>query len=410
MKKNYLCLCLVLAMACSEKKEVSIIVSNSSSIDRIQEITEVSPGEFPTLQEITASPFIITDASGTEVAYQFTYDDKLIFPATVKANSQSTYYLKPGAPAPVDTIACGRYYPERVDDIAWENDRIAFRTYGPALQATRERAFGYDIWTKRVDYPVVKARYDKELNPESLAQIAELRKTDPKAASKLANSISYHNDHGDGLDYYSVGPTLGGGTSALMHNDSIIYPYCYKSYQILDNGPLRFTMKLEYHPFTVGNDESVTESRLISLDAGSQLNKAEIVYENLSGYSTPSVASGIVLHAPSDQFQFNKEKGYMAYAEPIDPVNGQIYVGAVFPQTDHIKEIKPIYFSYEEKKIRGNANGHLLGISEYSPNTAYTYYFGGGWNKWGFNSPEKWFSYMEEFAEKIQNPLTIQVK
>jgi len=30
--------------------------------------------------------------------------------------------------------------------VAWENDRIAFRTYGPALQATGEKAVGYDIW------------------------------------------------------------------------------------------------------------------------------------------------------------------------------------------------------------------------------------------------------------------------
>ena len=46
-----------------------------------------------------------------------------------------------------DVVACGRQYPERLDDVAWENDRAAYRAYGPALQEKGERAFGYDIWT-----------------------------------------------------------------------------------------------------------------------------------------------------------------------------------------------------------------------------------------------------------------------
>lgn len=60
-----------------------------------------------------------------------------------------TYKITPGTPEAFKTIACGKQYPERVDDIAWENDRIAFRTYGPALQATGEKAYGCDIWVKR---------------------------------------------------------------------------------------------------------------------------------------------------------------------------------------------------------------------------------------------------------------------
>lgn len=408
MKRIIGCLFLATMLSCSEKENVEITVSNPSALDRQQEITEVSIEKIPAFINKNGNAFILTDKKGTELPYQLTFDNKLIFPATVNANGKTVYYLKPGTPQPVDTIACGRYYPERVDDVAWENDRIAFRTYGPALQATGERAFGYDVWTKRVAHPVVKARYDKELNPETRVKIAELRKTDAKAANELANSVSYHHDHGDGLDYYSVGPTLGGGTSALMENDSIIYPYCYKSYKILDNGPLRFSVKLIYHPFAIGKDEAVIESRLISLDAGSQLNKAEITFDNLT--SAAPIATGIVLHTPSEVFQSDTKTGYMAYAEPVDAVNGQIYVGAVFPQTENLKEIKPVHFSGEERRIRGNANGHLLGISEYMPGTTYTYYFGGGWNKWGFGSPEAWFIYMKEYAEKIRKPLIVNIK
>lgn len=36
-----------------------------------------------------------------------------------------------------------------------------------------------------------------------------------------------------------------------MAGDTIIYPYCYATQEILDNGPLRFTVKLVYNPLVV---------------------------------------------------------------------------------------------------------------------------------------------------------------
>lgn len=88
----------------------------------------------------------------------------------------------------------------------------------------------------------MKAFTLKKLDKEKRARIAELKKTDPKAAAELQNAISYHIDHGYGMDCYAVGPTLGCGTAALMAGDTIIYPYCYRTQEILDNGPLRFTV------------------------------------------------------------------------------------------------------------------------------------------------------------------------
>ena len=82
---------------------------------------------------------IVLDENDLEVPYQVTYNDMLIFPTSVKASSTATYTIKPGNPQPVDVISCGRVYPERVDDIAWENDRAAYRAYGPALQQPEKR-------------------------------------------------------------------------------------------------------------------------------------------------------------------------------------------------------------------------------------------------------------------------------
>ncbi len=292
-----------------------------------------------------------------------------------------------------------------MDDVAWENDRIAFRTYGPALQASGEKAYGCDIWVKCVSEPIVDMRYKTELDPETRAKIAELRKSDPKAAQQLAESVSYHIDHGNGLDYYKVGPTLGAGTSALLANDSIVYPYCYKDYQILDNGPLRFTVKLVYNPLTVKENNNVIETRVISLDAGSQMNKYTITYDNLTE-ATP-VVTGIVLHEPSEDYQADAAKGYIAYADPADPANGQIYVAAVFPEK--VNEAKAVTFSDKEKAERG-ADGHVLAYSTYNPGSSYTYYSGAGWSKWGFENSAKWFDYVQKFAQDLKQPLTVTVK
>ena len=390
------------AFACTQEKAVEITINNPSAGERTNEMTEISSDA---IARLNGETFIITDNQGQQVPYQLTYDNKIIFPVTVGANGNVTYKITQGTPEAFETIACGKQYPERVDDVAWENDRIAFRTYGPALQATGEKAYGCDIWVKCVSEPVVDLRYRTELDPETKTKIAELAKTDKEASKKLAESISYHIDHGNGLDYYKVGPTLGAGTSALLAADSIVYPYCYKTYEILDNGPLRFTVKLTYNPLTVNGNDNVIETRLISLDAGSQLNKFILSYENLKE-ATP-VMTGIVLHAPSEDYQANAEAGYITYADPIDPVNGQIFVGAVFP--NKVNEAKAILFSDKEKAERGG-EGHVAAISTYNPGSEYVYYTGGGWSKWGFKDSGEWVTYIQNFAQRLKEPLTVTVK
>lgn len=402
MKKIISLLLAASAFACTQEKAVMITISNPSAQERINEITEIASDAVAKLKGET---FIITDSLGEQVPYQITYDNKIIFPVSVGANGSITYKMIPGNPEAYKIIACGKQYPERVDDIAWENDRIAFRTYGPALQATGEKAYGCDVWVKCISEPVVDLRYKTELDPDTRAKIAELKKTDKKAAQQLAESVTYHIDHGNGLDYYKVGPTLGAGTSALLVNDSIVYPYCYKTYEILDNGPLRFTTKLTYNPLIVMDNNNVIETRIISLDAGSQLNKYMISYENLKD-ATP-VLTGIVLHAPSEDYQADAAKGYITYADPIDPVNGQIFVGAVFP--NKVNEAKAIVFSDKEKAERGG-EGHVAAISTYNPGSEYVYYAGAGWSKWGFKDSSEWVEYVQNFAQNLKTPLTITIE
>ena len=301
----------------------------------------------------------------------------------------------------------GRHYPERLDDVAWENDRVAYRAYGPALQARGERAYGYDVWVKRVPGLVVEQRYANELNPDTQAEIARLRKERKyEEANELYHSISYHVDHGNGLDCYKVGPTLGCGTTALMNGDNIVYPYCWKEYEIMENGPLRFTIKLTYNPIVVGKD-SVIETRIISLEQGSQLNRTIITYEGLK--QTMPIATGLVIHPENPEaYEIEGDKGYIAYEDLTDNVNndnGIIYVGAIIP--NKLKEAKATLFSDKEARERG-ASGHVLAIGTYKPESQYTYYWGSGWSKYGFESMDAWTEYLDHYAQRVHNPLKVE--
>ena len=394
--------------ACNDSRTVTVTVTNPLAMERSNEMVEVS------METVTdrlgladTAQIVVLNADGQQVPYQITYDGKVIFPAAIAAGGTATYTIQTGTPEAFDVKACGRCYPERMDDMAWENDLVAFRAYGPALQAKGERGFGYDLFTKyNTTEPILDDMYAKELDKETLSKIAELKKTDPKAAAELSRERSYHIDHGYGMDCYAVGPTLGAGVAALMVNDSIIYPWCYKNQEILDNGPLRFTVKLEFTPLTVKGDSTVVETRLITLDAGSHLNKTAVSYSNLK--ETLPIVAGIVLHEPDGAVVADAANGYITYVDPTTgPDNGKIFMGAAVPAV--VKDAKTVLFSEKEKKERNNADGHVLAVSDYEPGSEYVYYWGFAWDKADIKTADAWNRYMADFAQKVRNPLTVKV-
>ena len=408
MKKLSFLSFLALLASCGVKQsaDFTITVRNDQNFDR-EELVEVPICDIANkVKLVDEEQYIVLDAEGNQVLYQITYDDNLLFEADVKAGGEAVYTIAIGDAVEGESLVYGRHYPERFDDIAWENDRVAYRAYGPALQRRGERAFGYDAWVKRVPGLVVEERYANELNPDTQAEIARLRKARKyNEANELYHSVSYHVDHGNGLDCYKVGPTLGCGTAALMQGDDILYPYCWKEYEIMENGPLRFTVKLTYNPLVVGKD-SVVETRIISLAKGSQLNKTIVTYAGLT--KAMPVATGLVIHPENPEaYVLEGDKGYIAYADLTDNVNndnGVIYVGAVMP--GKVKEAKTVMFSEKEAKERG-ASGHVMAISNYKPEAEYTYYWGSGWSKYGFESMEAWTDYLERYAQSIRNPLVV---
>lgn len=362
--------------ACSQQHYIE--VSNDSSLDRNAEIVSVPLSSITDAIGVDDS-FVITDADGAEVPYQITYDKQVIFPATVAAGVTARYSIAAGTPAPVDTLATGALYAWRLDDLTWENDHSAYRAYGPGLQAAGEHAYGYDLWTKSVAEPVVAERY-------RLAPIIE---------------HSLHRDLGNGMDVYAVGPTLGGGTGAIIAGDTIQFPWAFESHEILDNGPLRFAVRLTYPE----RPDGLREVRTITLDAGAPANRTEILFEGATEALT--YAPGIVVHGSNPEaYVFDADRGVMTYSDlsqAPDDGNGIIFVGVVAPAASGL-----VYMPLPE--ARGDAIGHILAMSTIEPGTPYTYYWGSDWSKGGMPDAEAWQQTMAYLADAVAAPLQATVK
>ncbi len=388
MKRIFAGLLLLSTLIIVRAQEVTLTIHNEGDVQR-QEVVEADL--HAVISRLTISenePFIVKNAFGQEVTYQKTYDGKLLIYTAVQPKSNVIYTISKGSPLPMKPYVQGKMYPERADDITWENDRGIYRVYGPTLQRSGERSFGTDVWVKNTPELVVEERYRQHLwgvwQRDSLKHIGQ-----PEAANDIYMATSFHHDHGEGLDCYGVGPSLGCGAPALMKDGQLIFPYCFKDYRILDNGPLRFTVELTYHT----TSEGVTEHRLITLDRGSHFNKMTVWYD---GISQPlALATGVVLHS-DDHLILGKD--YVQYADPTDNPKvhqSQIYVATLFP-----------YGVDETTTLKGEQD-HAIGIVRQYTGQPYSYWFGSAWSSYDIHTQGQWQLCIDEFMNNLSNPLKL---
>ncbi|MBQ8838547.1 MAG: DUF4861 family protein [Bacteroidales bacterium] len=403
---------LILSSCC----RTTVTVCNPTDADRLPEMVELNLDSVHSALSLEeGEAFVIRDQAGEEAPYQITHDRKVIFQVRLKGNETVAYSIRKGTPSVYETIVCGRQYPERVDDFAWENDLVGFRAYGPALQKKGEKGYGYDLFAKRGTHlPVLEKFYELALGERTAGRYEELLRKNPQEAEDYKlDTMNFHIDHGYGMDVYAVGPNLGAGVTALVDGD-IIYPWCYKDYEILDNGPLRISFRLTFAPIAAGQDTDVIESRVITLDAGSHLNRTYVTYENLT--QPKELVAGIVLRDKDGKEVTDIQKGYMAYPAPSmnfdkrypDLDNGTHFVGHVYP--DRMKDMKTVFHSEKEmREERGGAPGHLLAYTEYEPGESFLYYWGFGWDHSDIRNYEEWISYLETFSKQLKQPLIIKI-
>jgi unsaturated rhamnogalacturonyl hydrolase len=348
-----------------------ISLYNKTGLDREEEVTEIPYYEFISKTKINKNQFKISDAlTGKEIEYQIEYrgnkdPQNVLVLLTLAPGSKIYAKVTDERPSDFTPKTYARFVPERYDDFAWENDEIAFRVYGKALEKVpKEMAYGQDVWAKRTSKLVVNDWY---------------------------KSADYHVDHGKGLDFYDVGFSLGAGSSAPFVNDSIYYSKNFRTQKVLDNGPLRSTFELGYEPWNV-NGTSVTETKTISLDAGSQLNRMETEY-TFKGKNEMPVAVGIVKRKANGTMLLDEKNGLMGYWEPQHGKDGTLGVGSVMEEPVLNMQVK---------------DQHLLTILNAISKKSFTYYTGAAWDKADIiTNAKEWFSYLENFKKKIENPVLV---
>jgi hypothetical protein len=316
----------------------------------------------------------LTDSHDASVTYQITYDKKFIFQLDIKAGESQSFVLKKGKEIrEFEPKTYARFIKERKDDFAWENDRVAFRIYGAALKPVDGPSNGIDVWYKKTDKLIIDKWYKDD----------------------LAGKASYHEDHGEGLDDYKVGRSLGAGAMAPFVNDSLWLNENFVSQELLENGPIRSTFKLTYNKLNV-NGKEYAETRTFSIDAGSQLTKITQSYEGVSEKIT--VAAGIVKRDGNDSII--AKDNYVIYLEPYSKKVENVAIAMVFP--DGYKKT-----AVNNYKIGNNLYSHVLAVCDCEKSI--TYYSGYGWSKAGtFSDFADFEKYIAEFSECIKIPIHLK--
>ena len=401
-----------------QARRMTFTVTNPSASNR-QDVVELDARQvFDKLQIGGGRQFLVLDGDNVEQPYQLTSDGKLLVQVFVAPNTSATFTIATGEPKACRLDVNGRIYPNREDDLTWENDKNAWRFYGPKMH--NKGVAGFDIFTKNVTYPIQDQLYRNELTSYGVNERLKKQNRVGEWAQIHRDLYTYHRDKGQGMDAYTVGATLGAGAPALLDGDKLLLPDVYEKAQILDNGPLRFAVKMEMY-----EANGVKETRLISQDRGSHLAKIQVEYQPTTldaKLSTLNIAAGIAVHESQPRaYVINKKVGYITYADALDTPkgqNGQLYIGVLFPEK--MKALK--YLPLPEKK--SGAVGHVIGVAngtlgpqgrlqseagqEWS--NGMTYYFGTGWSKYDVPNQQVWEALLKSYADNLRQPLVVEVK
>ena len=369
--------------------QTSIQVKNTQDFAR-NEIVSVSISQLKTfLGKNKAKSLRIKDAQNQFLPIQWIdYDsdgknDELLFQANIDAKKTNSYTIfadaKTAAPESKLTTY-SRLVPERADDYTWENDKIAFRVYGPkgqqeALAKVKGSTLssGVDIWLKRTEKSVINEWYKGYL-------------TDP---------MFYHKDtRGEGYDPYHVGDSRGTGGIGIWKDEKLQVSQNFVTSKTIAEGPLRTVFELTYNPWS---EFGVKETKRISLDLGSNFSKFESTFETEK--PVPNYTIGITLHKNEGESKLNDKNGYYLHWEKIDDA----FVGEGIVVDPKIVE-KSVAFKSE---IPDQSN--LLVVTK--PQEKLTYYAGFAWQKRGqIQTQNDWEKMLQKQVQIAANPLIITIK
>jgi hypothetical protein len=376
----------VLFTACSENKiPTTITVKNVLDRERTTETVELTKAMLK-VEDLSTVGIKNKETYTLEIVQTVDNDgdgvlDMILFQPRIAAKGESKFEVvtvTAGENPKAQELCYSRFVPERTDDYTWENNKVAFRVYGPTAQKMVEDkvpggtlSSGVDAWLKQVDYPIIDKWYKKE----------------------LSGTGSYHKDTGEGLDDFHVGASRGVGGIAAKVDTTFYYSKNYTQWRTITTGPIRTSFYLEYATWDA-NGKTIKESKIISLDLGQNLSKFNITLEGVD-----DIHAGLALHEKDGEVSENIEKGWISYWQP----HGDSELGTA------ILAPKDTFIDYEKYDVTAkdlsNAYAHLK-----VENREVTYYAGFGWKKSGqFNGKAEWEQYLNAFSEQVRHPLEVTV-
>lgn len=364
---------------------VSIHLTNNLSIERQNETVEVLIDDLPEPLSSKIDKIGVYDPSKNTFLTTQLIDvdqdgkmDQLIFQPQLAPSSQKTFHLKDQPDKPEALEYCfSRIVPTRIDDYTWENDKVAFRTYGPRAQALVEEgkeggiiSSGIDCWLKKVSYPVINKWY--------------------KASEE--EGISYHEDHGEGLDNYHVGISRGAGGLAIKGaDDQYFVSKNFTAHKTLATGPLRTLFQLDYADWQ-GPQGMIKEQKTISLDYGNNLMKIEVSIQG-----TDHIAAGISLQENNGGI-IDKNNLLIFKQNHFETTLSNVILT---PQ----KHFKSQHLYNPQIKDQNHVFLDLKIL-----NQSLVYYVGFYWSESNqFADHEAWEAHLDDLAIKIENPIQLNI-
>jgi unsaturated rhamnogalacturonyl hydrolase len=267
---------------------------------------------------------VIVDATG-KVALSQVVDadgdgspDQIVFQTDLGPSESKTFSLKVAErtePVEEDFKVYGRFVRERHDDFAWENDVVAHRVYGPDLETWKAdplTSSGVDVWVKRVPRLVVNEWYMTD---------------------------RYHEDHGEGADFYAVKKTRGCGGLGIWSGGKLLVSKNFTGSHVLASGPIRLIFELKYAAWDAGGAR-VAETRRVTLDAGSHFNRIDSTLEG--GKAGMTVGIGIAKH-PGGVEEVDSQSTWIRTWEPLalkDVPKGNLGCAIVLAPGTHAEAVQ----------------------------------------------------------------------
>lgn len=270
------------------------------------------------------------------------------------------------ASKPQEQKVMARAVPERSDDFVFENNLIAGRFYGKALEGNPTSP-GIDIWVKLPGALVANDWYAEATKPGG-------------------DHNYYHKDHG-GKDCYKVAVSLGGGGSVPFIDSTLCYPATnYRSSEILSESPSEVSFVLHYPEWQAG-DVKVSLDKKVTVFADCYFCKVEDTYTFDADSLT--IAAGVFRHKKQQTIEAEAlGEDYYAIWEhasdqSVEPEDGMIGVAVIMPGADAVTIVDGGKHGVCLKKV---ASGEPL-----------EYWYGSCWSKGEIIGFNQWFDLAATF-------------